>query len=84
MLCEYSELATPVQLTLKSDDFSPPSESDVLRQFKFLCDKSQQSVIMPSFKYLIFIDFEATCWGGYRLRQEDAEIIGTELFLFIF
>lgn len=31
-----------------------------------------------SFKYLIFVDFEATCWGGYQTRKDDMEIIGNQ------
>lgn len=66
-----------------SDDFSPSSELDVLRNFILLISPKRKQVIMSSFQYLIFVDFEATCWGGYRTRQQDMEIIGTTLFRFL-
>lgn len=31
---------------------------------------------MSSFKYLISLDLEATCWPGKYTNQENAEIIG--------
>lgn len=36
---------------------------------------------MPSFKYLICLDFEATCWPGKYTNKENAEIIGKFKFL---
>lgn len=36
-----------------------------------------------SFKYLVCIDFEATCWPGKYTRTNDAEIIGKYVRFFL-